>query len=129
MAAPAYWLTFEERPGYLFVRVQGLTDSLETSINYWQEVMLEVIAHRATRVLVRESFRNNISSAGIIEIGQFLADLAAQFKLVRLKIAFVDDDPDQFDRNRLSEQAAVNRGLNCKVFDDFAEAEGWLLAD
>lgn len=129
MAAPAYWITYDDRPNYLLARVQGTTDSLEVSISFWQEIAQEATERQVKRLLVHESFRNNVSAIDILEVGQFLGELAEMLDLRSIKIAFVDERLEQLDRNRLGELVAVNRGLRGKVFADFAEAERWLLAD
>ena len=129
MAVPAYWLTFEARPSYLFVRVEGLTDSLETSIAFWQEIAIEANERGTSRLLVQEHFRNTISADEIREVGQFLGELAEQLLLENIKISFVDDRLDHLDSNRLGEEVATNHGVRCKVFTHFDEAEAWLLTN
>ncbi len=124
MALP-YDLRFEQHPQYLLARVSGPEDSLEVSVAYWQEVAAEAIRQGVRRLLVVENFPNNGETADLMALGRFLAELGLQ----EIRIAFVDEQPDHLDRNRIGELVAVNRGLRGKVFDNFADAERWLLAE
>ncbi len=119
----AYELRFEQHPQYLLARVRGAEDSLEISVAYWQRVAAEAIGRGAERLMVIENFPNNASTVDMMSVGRFLAELGLQ----NIRIAFVDEHPDQLDRNRVGELVAVNRGLTGKVFADFATAEDWLL--
>ncbi len=123
MVAPAYWLTFEDRPGYLLACVWGHRDSLETSIAFWQEIALEVYTRRPTRLLVQESFLNNVSMPDMLEVVTFVT----QMGLHDLCIAFVDEQAEQLPSNRIAEELAVAHGLCVKVFTEIGEAEKWLL--
>lgn len=125
IAAPAYWLTFEDKTGYLLARVQGLTDSLEISIAFWQEIALEVHVRRPARLLVHESFRNNLSGPDVVEVATFMTELG----FTTIKVAFVDDQFEQLDVNRLAETIVADRGMRAKVFADLGEAESWLLGN
>jgi hypothetical protein len=120
-----YDLQFEQRPQYLLARVSGPEDSLEVSVAYWQQVAAEAIGRKAQRLMVVENFPNNGETADVMALGRFLAELGLQ----NIRIAFVDEQSDHLDRNRVGELVAVNRGLRGKVFADFAEGEQWLLAD
>ncbi|MBC7447588.1 MAG: hypothetical protein H7330_05960 [Hymenobacteraceae bacterium] len=125
MVAPAYWLTFEDRPGYLLACVWGYRDSLETSIAFWQEIGLEVHSRRPTRLLVQESFLNDVSMPAMTEVVLFVAEMGFR----DLKLAFVDEQVEQLPSNRIAEALAVSYGLSVKVFVELGEAEKWLLAD
>ena len=129
MIAPTYWLSYDDRPGYLFARVQGLTDSLATSISFWQEIALEARERGAQRLLVQESFRNGVSAAETLDLCQFLSELFERLSLQHLRIAFLDEQPSQLEENQHAERTATDYGLCVKVFADLSEAEAWLLAE
>ena len=124
MIAPAYWLTFEDRPGYLLACVWGHRDSLETSISFWQEIALEVYGRRPTRLMVQESFLNNVSLPDMLEIVTFITQIGFH----DLRIAFLDEQAAQLASNRIAEEQATAHGLSIKVFSEIGEAEKWLLA-
>ena len=125
MVAPAYWLTFEDHPRYLLACVWGYRDSLETSIAFWQEIGLEVHARRPTRLLVQESFLNNVSIPEMTEVVTFVAEMGFR----NLKIGFVDEQVEQLSSNRVAQALAISYGLSIKVFTELSEAEKWLLSD
>lgn len=124
-AAPAYSLTFDERPGYLLARVAGPEDSLEVSVSFWQEIAAEADRRKSTHLLVWENFPNNVDTIDMMRVATFLTELG----FADIRIAFLDERHEQLDRNRFGELVAVNRGLRGKVFADFAEAESWLLSE
>jgi hypothetical protein len=127
MAAPAYWLTFEDRPGYLLANVQGLTDSLEVSISFWHDILAEAHQRGVVGLLVEEDFANNITEHEMRQVVQFIGESLEQLGLKHLKIAFYDARVDQLDPNRVGETTAEEFGVRCRVFDDFRKAENWLL--
>ena len=127
--APSYWLTYDERPGYLLARVGGLSDSRETSISFWQEIGLEARARNVRRLLVQENFRNFVNPADTFDISRFVAELFERLEMPNVRIAFLDEQPDQLEANRAGERAATDYGLCVKAFADLSEAEAWLLAE
>jgi hypothetical protein len=63
------------------------------------------------------------------QVGQFVGELSARLHIEHVKIAFVDVRTEQFQHNIVGGEAATRQGVNVKVFDNFAAAEQWLLAD
>ncbi len=129
MTAPAYWLTFEDRPGYLLATVQGIHDSLEVSIAFWQEILTEAHQRNPVRLLVEESFTNNVSTTEQEQVAQFLGESFASLNLQQMRVAFCDTRPEQHDQNLDGATSAALDGVCCKVFTDFTEAEQWLLSE
>lgn len=129
MTAPTYWLSYDDRPGYLLARVQGLTDSLETSISFWQEIALEARERAAQRLLVQESFRNGVNAAETADLCQFLAELFERLGLQNLRVAFLDEQLSHLAENQHAERTATDYGLCVKVFAELDDAERWLLAE
>ncbi len=125
MTAPTYWIIYDDRPDYLLARVEGLTDSLEVSIAFWQEIALEVYARKPRRLLVHESFRNSLSAPDMVDLAAFITDVGFQ----NIRLAFVDSQREQLPDNRIAEEVLLSHGLIVKVFADLGEAERWLLAD
>ena len=115
-------LTLENRPGYLYAYVSGEHDSYEVSIQYWQEVIDECRRIGASKTLIDEDLRDNVTMADAFRLTSDLLKM----DLHGLKIAFVDRCPDHDELNQFGELVAVNRGVNIKLCKDIAEAERWL---
>lgn len=121
-APKPYKISFEERPHYLYVYVEGEQDSYAISIAYWQEVARECRARETTRVLVDENIVQNVS---VTEIYQVAAEIPAMFS--GIAIAFRDRYADQAEINEFGVLVAQNRGVIGKFFVEMDEAEKWLL--
>jgi hypothetical protein len=117
-----YALHFEDRPGYLFARIEGPRDTLAISLAYWREIAVEVERRGATALLVVEELEQR---ADPVDAAQVIAALPG-FGLDRVRIAYVDalEDMDLL----LHEQAEAHLiGLQGRVFGSTASAERWLL--
>lgn len=123
--AKPYTLTYETRPGYLYVYVEGENDSYEISREYWREVARESGRLGKKRVLIDE----NIPDPSTIADAFKFASEIPQMGFGSARIAFVDRYLEQNEINLFGELVAVNRGVNAKVFNDTASAEEWLLID
>ena len=119
-----YRLTFEHRPSYLYVYVEGEEDSYEISARYWREIADVCKANKFTKVLIVEDI---VANGTIADAYQLSAELP-QMGYLGIKVAFVDKYLEQQELNLFGELTAVNRGINAKVFNDIDEAEKWLLA-
>lgn len=115
-----YRLTFEQRDGYLYAYVEGEEDSYDISIAYWQETADEAKRLGVGSVLIEE----NITGTGsVLDAYRFAADIA---RMGFGRVAFVDRQLDHQEVNAFAELVALNRGLNCKIFNDINAAEAWL---
>jgi hypothetical protein len=119
-------ITFEVRPDYLYAYVKGEKDSYEISKAYWQAISDECARNSVQKVLVDEDLAEPLPS--MTDVFQGAAERSLM-GLAGLKIAFVDRQIDHLEQNRFGELVATNRGLFCKVFSDFREAEAWLVAE
>ena len=120
-----YNLTFEYRPRYLYAFVTGEKDSYEISKRYWQEVAAECQKSGAKKVLIEEDLAENVSMPDMYRFASEIPQLG--FSGVR--VAFVDRRQEQQQLNQFGETVATNRGLLSRVFNNFEEAEKWLLAE
>lgn len=121
---PGYTLHFEDRPGYLYARVEGPHDTLAISLAYWREIAAEVARRGATRVLVAEELQQKADPVDAVQVIAALPGLG----LDRVRIAYVDahEDVDLL----LQEQAEAQLvGLDGRVFGSTASAERWLLGE
>lgn len=118
-----YQISFEHRPNYLYVYVSGEHDSYEISHQYWSEVAQECNETNYKKVLIEEDIKENVSVAEAFR-------LAAELPLMSFRgvcVAFCDRYAEQQELNEFGELVATNRGLFARVFNDFNEAEKWLL--
>lgn len=121
-----YTITFELRPNYLYAYIKGDIDSYEISNAYWTEVSAECARHNVQRLLVDEDLAEPMPSMSDVFEG---AAERSYMGLAGIKIAFVDRHPDQHEQNLFGELVANNRGLMCKVFDNFDAGEAWLVSE
>jgi hypothetical protein len=120
-----YTITFEERPQYLYVLVEGENDSYEISRQFWTEIVDYLKGKEYEKVLVVERLEETVSTEDVYR----LVTEFPQMGLTGLKIAFVDEVLDQYTINQFGEIVALNLDLNGKIFNDVDRAEGWLLED
>lgn len=119
----SYELHFEDRPGYLYARVEGPQDSLQISRSYWLRIAGRVREQRSAAVLIEE----NIDSNGTMAEAYELASEIPKMGFGDCKVAFFDRYLDHNEVNEFAELVATNRGLTGRVFNDYDEALSWLL--
>jgi hypothetical protein len=131
MSAPvddkSYSISFELRANYLYALVTGEAVTNELTNAYWNEIGQECARHKITKLLVEEKLSRRIDS--LSDAYRTSADVSVIAGLTGVKIAFVDSDLAHHDLNLFGELVASNRGLYCKNFEDFREAEEWLLSN
>jgi len=121
-----YSIRFELRPQYLYAYIKGEADSYDISNAYWSEIAAECANLGVEKLLVEEDLAEPMQSMSEVFQG---ASERSFMGLSGLKIAFVDRHADQHEQNLFGELVATNRGLFCKVFDNFEDGEAWLLSD
>jgi hypothetical protein len=122
-APKPYQISFEQRPEYLYVYVEGEHDSYAISHAYWTEVAEECRNRGTKRVMVDENISEGVSVAEMFQIAAELPEI-----LSGIALAFVDRHADQADLNEFGELVAQNRGVIGRFFVDVETAERWLLA-
>jgi len=118
-----YTLTFEHRPHYLFVIVDGEEDTVAISLAYWAEIAAECRRHHVSRLLVLEKLKAKSSND---DADVVIAELPRMFGDIR--IAFVDMD-ESVDVLVHAEIEARRAGLVSHVFGSLEAARQWLLRD
>ncbi|MEZ5429287.1 MAG: hypothetical protein R2747_23770 [Pyrinomonadaceae bacterium] len=121
----SYQLKIEHRKDYLYAYVGEGKDSLKTSKEYWLRVLMECNRHNFKKVLIEEDLEGNMTFPELYDFSIWLANL----KFHGILITFVDRHLDHYEANQLSELIVTNRGLRGKVFNNFDEAEKWLLSN
>jgi hypothetical protein len=118
-----YRIEFEHRPEYLYAYVSGEHDSLAISLAFWREIADECRRVQTKKLLVEEEIEEAVSMVEMYKIASEIAQIGFR----NISIAFVDRFLEQRDINEFGEMVATNRGIHGKYFNDFNEAEKWLL--
>lgn len=124
-ASKPYQIEFEHRPQYLYAYVSGKHDSVEISLAFWTEIASEYRKTKYKKILIEEDIIESVTPADMYKIGSEIPKLG----FLDVRVAFFDRHLEHHELNQFGELVATNRGLRSKVFNDFAEAEKWLLAD
>lgn len=115
-------IEFEEREGYLFVRVAG-ENSRDNVLAYTGAMLRYCEEHGHSLVLIHECLDGPrlsiVELFGLMEEGSRRA--LGKFRA----IAFVDERMG--DTAQFAEDVAVNRGMPIGMFDNLDSAEAWLL--
>ncbi len=119
----SYSIRFEDRKDYLYAYIEG-QDSLEASLQYWQEIAERALADGFEKVLVEENLEGQISDFDMFQLTSKFLDMG----MARLQIGFVDRKNDHVVGNKLGELVVTNRGIKGKIFDAVEDAEAWLLS-
>ena len=120
----SYSLTFEPRPGYLSVVVEGPEDTLAVSLAYWAEIAAHCRRHHVSRLLVLEKLETPSNSE---DASLLIAELP-RMGLGDIRIAFVDA-AESVDLMVHFELEGRKAGLVGHVFGNEVAAVEWLLAD
>jgi hypothetical protein len=118
-----YRVTYEKRPEYLLVRMEG-EESFKEAIRFWQALSDITIAEGITRFLIIDTVVGRLNVFQHYEISQLVASL-----FLGKRIAYVDPKEETFDANSFGETVVVNRGVIAKIFRLESDAHQWLLAD
>ena len=119
-----YTITFEERPGYLYVYVEGEHDSYEISRSFWLKVAERARKTGAVSVMIDENIAEGVPLADVFQLASEIPDMG----FGRARLAFVDRYLDQNEVNEFGVLVAQNRGANGRIFNDARLAEEWLLS-
>jgi hypothetical protein len=118
-----YQLKFEHRSQYLYAYVNGENDSAEISLSFWREIAAEYRKTKYTKILVDEDIRGCVSPEDMYRIGAEIPKLG----FTSVRVAFFDRYVEHHEMNRFGILVATNRGLISRTFNDFSQAERWLL--
>ena len=118
----SYPLTIEERPTYVYARVDGeLTP--ENALRFLEEAYTACVRSGRPSVLLDMQLRGpNMPTTSVYEV---ISQRAADGSRLH-KIAYVPYDSGDPTMAHFAETVAVNRGVNVRIFETVAAAEGWL---
>lgn len=116
-----YQLTIEERPAYVYARVEGdLTPA--NALRFLEDAHAACVKSGRTSVLLDMQLRGAMPTTSIYEV---ISQRAADGSKLH-KIAYVPYDSGDPSMAHFAETVAMNRGVNVRIFESVAAAEGWL---
>lgn len=118
-----YQISFDHRPDYLYAYISGERDSYQISRLFWREIADECNKLGYKKVLIDEDIKEVVSISEVFQ-------LATELPLMGFRgvcVAFYDRYAAHHELNEFGGLVATNRGLFGRVFNDYAEAETWLL--
>ncbi|HEY7238680.1 MAG TPA: hypothetical protein VH600_05890 [Burkholderiales bacterium] len=118
----AYQLTIEERPTYVYARVDGdLTPA--NALRFLQEAHAACVKCGRSDVLLDMQLHGpNLNTTSVYDV---ISQRAADGGKLR-KIAYVPLQQDDRSMAHFAETVAINRGVNVRLFESVAAAERWL---
>lgn len=118
----SYKLEIEQRPGYLYFRIDG-ENSRETIPRYMSDVVHECHERDCFRALVHECLSGPRLSP--MEVFSVASEGSMDILGVFDAVAYVDEKMGEM--LDFAETVAVNRGMPLAMFANLAKAEKWLL--
>src|SRR4030095_13782224 len=120
----AYQVTVEEKLGYAHFRITG-TNSPDSVRGYLEDVFQTSIQNKYSAILVEENLQG--PGLGLFALFAILREGSARkFDELR-RIAYIDVNLEHSQADMaFAETAAVNRGMNVRLFATVSEAERWL---
>ena len=119
----SYQLTIEERPTYVYARADGDLTA-DHALRFLQDAYGACVRiGRSSLLLDMQLHGPNLNTTNVYEV---ISRRAADGSKLR-KIAYVPFRQDDRSMADFAETVAVNRGVNVRLFESVAAAEGWLL--
>jgi hypothetical protein len=122
-ASQHFHVRYENRPGYLFAKIDGPYDSLEISLSYWRELAAECQRRKASRLLVVDQLQGEPLDINAVES---LIKGWQGTGLESVQTAFVELDSVNVAFMEHGQIFANESGFSTRVFTEFEEAERWL---
>lgn len=119
---PDISLVFEDRAGYLRVKVTGPRDSHEISLAYWSVIADQCRARKTRKLMVVENLGDHEGERDL----PATIDALIAMGLDRIQVAFVVGRVELMADMEHGEILALERGANGRVFGNVAVAERWL---
>lgn len=116
-----YKLTFEQRPGYLYARVEAETIDRESALAYLREVADKCSEISCERLVLERDIPVMLSVADLL----FTTD-DFQKMMHDIRVAFINPHLPIDDDMGFAMTIANNRGAVFQLHRDVAEAEKWL---
>jgi hypothetical protein len=118
-----YDLTLEIRPEYLYARVTSQATSQAMVVAYLHEMIGRCKKLGVTRLLLERDIPTALDESEIYFSGTDFVHTG----LEDIKLAIVDERPENTEQLELAILVQNNRGANIQLFPNIEEAEAWLL--
>jgi len=118
----AYQLTIEERPTYVYARVEGdLTAA--NALRFLEEAYAACVrTGRSLLLLDMQLHGPDLNTTNVYDV---ISQRVADGSKLR-KIAYVPFQRDDRSMAHFAETVAMNRGVNVRLFESVAAAQRWL---
>lgn len=123
MASELYNLIFEDRSAYLFACVQASVIGLDIAVQYINETMAHLRQCEASRLLFVRQTPAMVSVKQYAMVGSVIVNMIPK----DVRVALVDHSPAHEIVVGVINTEAKQKSRDIRAFDDFAEAEAWLL--
>jgi hypothetical protein len=119
----SYELSITQAQGYVHAVVTG-TNSAESNLGYFDELLRECIAKGYRRVLIEERLVGpRLSTTDVFNLASTMSGRASGLFDA---VAYVDVNAKSESNAKFGENVAVNRGVRVKAFRTVEEAVQWL---
>ena len=113
-----------EKRGYLHFKISGINNA-ENVMHYLAEVYMECKKRNCPTILVEENLMG--PSVSMADVFKIVSESGNTWPYVR-QIAYVDMNTEHSSTlMKFAETAAINRGVNIRVFTSLQLAEKWIL--
>ncbi len=120
----SYNLIFEERPQYLYARIQADTINRELAVAYLADVAAKCRSISCTRLILERDIPVMLHAGDLFFITQDFLN-----HMVNVRVAFVNPHAPIQNDMKFAVLIGTNRGGVYSLHDNSAAAEEWLLAD
>ena len=120
-----YEISFEKRPAYLYVRVEGRTARPSRATEYLREITNQCRRNNCRRVVIEKRVPGSLAVWDVFSVATEFPQLGSELT----KIAVVDKHLDRSQRKEFSVMVGRESGLDLHVFTNVSEAENWVVDD
>ena len=117
-----YDLTVEQRPEYLYARIQTDAITMQTEIEYLEDLVKHCDAVQCKRIMLRRDIPVMLSTTDLYFATTRFAEI-----IPGLRVAIVNPHAGNDPGAKFAEVVGRNRGALLRLFKDEDEAERWLL--
>lgn len=123
-SAEPYKLSFEERPDYLYARIEAESIDRTTALSYLSEVARYCARIDAKRLLIHRDIPVMLPDADLFNTTTDFLEMVRG-----TRAAFVNPYQDLTEALDFAMVVGLNRGADYKLFNSIEDAEKWLLED
>ncbi|MBU1100259.1 MAG: hypothetical protein KKA84_07620 [Bacteroidetes bacterium] len=117
-----YTISYERRPGYLYVQIEGI-EKFEAAVDFWENLVRKCKDDNIEKILIVDKVSGKLKTIEIHRLSVIVAKLIAG-----LNIAFIDPKEETYSSNAFGETVVANNGGMAKLFRTEKEGIKWLLS-